>query len=80
MFFFAELSSISKTPQSKVAFTTFFKTLKNNIKAHKDKYNYESNIELFAILPKNIMTMHSKTFVKTKDLAYFSNMKKYSKI
>lgn len=52
----------------------------SNIKAYEDGYKYESDIELFIILPKSIMIMHGKTFIKTKDLAYFSKIKKHSKI
>lgn len=59
---------------------TFSTTLLNNIEAHKSKYLYENNIELFTILPKSILPMDRKIFVKIENLTYFSKIKKYGKI
>lgn len=78
--FFAVSNSIFETPQSKAASITFSAALRSNIKAHKDGYKYGGDINLFTISPTSIVTIHAKTFVITKDLAYFNKIKKHSKV
>lgn len=41
---------------------------------------YKGGIKLSIFSPKSIIIMYSKTFLKTEDLAYFSKIKKYSKV
>ena len=51
------------------------------VSAHKRDYKYlDIIVKLSIILPKSIILTHGKTFVKTANLAYFSRLKKYSKV
>lgn len=61
------------------AFTIF--STPSFIFAYKKNYIYFNIIiKLFPILPKKIITIYNKTFVKTADLVYFSRLEKYGKI
>lgn len=58
-------------------------TTTNTLSAHKGGYKHHvrnGNIELSTISSENIVSTHGKTFVKTADLAYFSRLKKHSKV
>lgn len=51
------------------------------VSAHKGGYKHPDIIvELSIILPKSIILTHGKRFIKTANLAYFSRLKKYSKV
>lgn len=50
------------------------------MEAPQGGYKDKSNIELFTSSPERIVTMHSKTFVKIEDLAYFWKIQKHNKL
>lgn len=55
----------------------------SSLSINKQSYKHHiSNmeIELLTIFPKSIVTIYRKRFVKTADLTYFTQLKKYSKV
>lgn len=55
----------------------------SSLSAYEGGYRHNARnmtIELSTILPESNVTTHGKTFVKTADLAYFSWLKKHSKV
>ena len=51
------------------------------VSTHEGGYKHpDITVELSTISPESIISTNGKTFVKTVDLAYFSRLKKYSKV
>lgn len=55
-------------------------TALSTFQGHEKGYKHPSiTLELSTFLPKNILLMHGKTFMKIKDLANFNKIIKYTK-
>lgn len=83
----AETSAI-KAPVETAATkpTTFlhsaaFSVALSNVEAHEGRYKYLNiALELFTIPAESIIITHRKIFIKIDNLAYFSRLKKHSKV
>ncbi len=52
----------------------------SNVEVYESRDKYRGGIKLSTISLESIMIMYGKTFIKTEDLAYFSKIKKHSKV
>ena len=53
----------------------------SNVEAHKVGYKHPNiTLDFLTIPAESFISVHKKTFIKTKDLVYFNKLKKYSKI
>lgn len=63
--------------------TLLFPLLSSNLALNKRGNRYHNKnlfVKLSTILPESIISTHGKTFMKIADLAYFSKLKKHSKV
>lgn len=77
------LSALTSNTSFSEVFLSLFLINTSNILVHKGKYKQHASnikIELSTIYLESIITIYEKTFVKIADLAYFSQLKKHSKI
>ncbi len=81
------VSSLILNPKPIVTLSAFIAALiistqapSSNVKAHENRYKHGGGVKLSTISSEIIVITHSKTFVKTEDLAYFSKIKKHSKV
>lgn len=81
--FFSFVILIANSSFFNVFFYFFYFFLFSNLAINKSDnkyYNKNLFIKLLTILPKSIISIYQKIFIKTADLAYFNRLKKHNKI